>query len=267
MPTEAELRLLKAFQNAVKDETKAIDANKKHEPKETLALGGRQGELRNLLDEMIKQATQGKVTLGPEPDNKNQLPEEAKEADVENQELDQELLGNGKDEPEADAVVDKIKKTGARMARSRQRLALNNDPGKVTQIIQQRIALDIDELIKEAQRQQQQGQASGKQRSKAGQQQQAQANQENAQQKPKPGNPQQQQAKAPAQSDPKSLEGAPPDLDVSKEIREKSEEWGKLFDRRREAVLEGGGQQEIRKYRQFVRDYYRSLSEKASNQR
>jgi hypothetical protein len=268
VPTEAELRLLKAFQNGVKDQTKALDAKKDRQPKETLALGGRQGELRDLLDEMIKQATQGKVSLGPEPANKDQLPEESKEADVENQELDQELLGNGKDEPEADAVVDKIKKTGARMARSRQRLALNNDPGKVTQIIQQRIALDIDELIKEAQRQQQQGQASGKQRSKAGQQQQqAQANQENAQQKPKPGNPQQQQAKAPAQSDPKSLEGAPPDLDVSKEIREKSEEWGKLFDRRREAVLEGGGQQEIRKYRQFVRDYYRSLSEKASNQR
>lgn len=267
VPTEAELRLLKSFQNGVKDLTKALDANKKRDPKETLALGGRQGELRDLLDEMVKQATQGKVSLGPEPDNKDQLPEEAKAGDVENQELDQELLGNGKDEPEADAVVDKIKKTGARMARSRQRLALNNDPGKVTQIIQERIALDIDELIKEANRQQQQSQASGRQKSKSGQQQQAQQNQQNQQQQPKPGDPQQQQAKAPAQSDPKSLEGAPPAEDLSKEIREKSEEWGKLFDRRREAVLEGGGQQEIRKYREFVRDYYRSLSEKGSDKR
>ena len=105
-----------------------------------------------------------------------------------------------------------------------------------------------------------------KQRSKASQQQQAQANQQNANQQPNPGS-QQQQAKAPATSDPRSLEGAPPAEDLSKEIREKSEEWGKLFDRRRDAVLEGGTQQEIRKYRQFVRDYYRSLSEKASNER
>ncbi len=265
MPTEAELRLLKQFQQALNKSTEAIDAAGKKDAQETLALGGRQGDLRDLLGELIKQATQGKVELGPEPDNKDQLPEEAREEDVDNQELDQELLGNGKDEPEADAVVEKVKKTGARMARSRQRLALNNDPGKVTQIIQKRIVFDLDELIKESSRQSQcKGGGPGK-GGKPGQAQAAKPGEDNGQQKGKPpGKPAESQAKSPAQSDPKSLEGAPPDEDLSKEIAESAEEWGKLFDRRREAVMEGGGQQVIRKYRQFVDDYYRSLSEKAS---
>jgi hypothetical protein len=261
MPTEAELRLLKEFQNAVNDTTKAIaDAGKK-DPKQTLETGGRQGELRDLFDELLKQATQGKVALGPEPDNKDQLHDEAKEEDVDNQELDQELLGDGKKEPEADAVIDKVKKTGARMARSRQRLALNNDPGKVTQIIQKRILFDLDELIKEAQRQGQQQPGQGK--PKPGQAKAAKPGDPKGQQQAKnPGQPQMNQSKSPAQSDPKSLEGAPPAEDLAKEIRESKEEWGKLFDRKREAVLEGGGQKVIGKYRQYVEDYYRSLSEK-----
>ena len=36
------------------------------------------------------------------------------------------------------------------MARSRQRLALNNDPGKTTQMIQERILLDLDSRSKRA---------------------------------------------------------------------------------------------------------------------
>ncbi len=270
MPTEAELRLLKQFQQAVNKSTKTIHAAGKKDAKETLAVGGRQGELRNLLDELIKQATQGKVKLDPEPDNKDQLPEEAKAEDVDNQELDQELLGNGKDEPEADAVVDKVKKTGARMARSRQRLALNNDPGKVTQIIQERIVFDLDELIKESnrQQQQQQSQASSKQKSKPGEQQQPKPGEKQGQQNAnnqqrQPGD-KQELSKNPATSDPKNLDGGPKNEDLSKTIEERAEEWGKLFERRRDAVLEGGGQNVIRKYRQYVDDYYRSLSEKAS---
>jgi hypothetical protein len=267
MPTEAELRLLKQFQKGVADQTIAIDAARKKDPQETLAVGGRQGDLRNLLDELIKQATGGKLSLGPEPDNKDQLPEEAREEDVDNQELDQELLGNGKDEPEADAVVEKVKKAGARMARSRQRLALNNDPGKVTQIIQKRIVVDIEELIKEAQRQSQSSPSSGQGSKKPGQAQQAKpGDQQGPQQAGKPAGTPGENSKTPANSDPNSREGAPSAEDLAKEIRESQEEWGKLFDRRREAVLEGGGQNVIRKYRQYVNDYYRSLSEKARQQ-
>src|SRR5688572_16994042 len=67
MPTEAELRLLKAFQLGVNKATEAIHAANKKNPADTLALGGRQGEMRNLFDELLKQATQGKLQLGPEP--------------------------------------------------------------------------------------------------------------------------------------------------------------------------------------------------------
>lgn len=272
MPTEAELRLLKQFQEAVNKSTVAIDAAGKKDAQETLALGGRQGELRNLLDALIKQATEGKVDLGPEPDNKDQLPEEATEEDVDNEELDDELLGNGVEEPEADAVVEKVKKAGARMARSRQRLALNNDPGKVTQIIQKRIVFDLDELIKESQRQSEckgGGQASGNKPGKPGAKPQPKPDEQKGQQqarKPgekKPGQPQGQN-RNPNESDPDNLDGGPRDEDLSQDIRETAENWGKLFSRRREAIMEGGDVEPIRKYSQFIDDYKRSLSEKAS---
>jgi hypothetical protein len=250
MPTEPELRLLKQFQQAVNKSTKAIHEAGKKEPKETLALGGRQGELRDLFGELIKQSSQGKLELGPEPDNKDQLPEEATEEAVDNQELDQELLGNGKEEPEAEAVVEKVKKAGARMARSRQRLALIKESSRQQQQQQQQASGRQPGSRPGQQRQPQPGQAQGQQQANAGQ-------------RPRQGDPKE-QGQAGAQSDPNNLEGGKPDEDLGKEIRETSEEWGKLFGRRREAVMEGGQQKAIRKYEQFVKDYYRSLSEKAS---
>lgn len=269
MPTEAELRLLKEFQQSVNKSTKAIDAAGKKDAQETLALGGRQGELRDLLDALVKQATRGKVELGPEPDNKDQLPEEATAEDVDDEELDDELLGDGQEEPEADAVVDKVKKAGARMARSRQRLALNNDPGKVTQLIQERIVFDLDELIKESQRQQQQQQQQASSGAKPGAKPQPRPGDQKGQQQARkpgekqPGQPQEQSRNA-NESDPDNLDGGPREEDLSKDIRETAENWGKLFNRKREAIMEGGDEQPIRKYRQFIDDYKRSLSEKAS---
>ena len=82
MPTEVELRLLKELQQAVNKSTTNIHneikkaAGKKDERK-LLNLGNRQGELRGLLDRLLQEASQGKVKLGKEPDNKDQLPEEA----------------------------------------------------------------------------------------------------------------------------------------------------------------------------------------------
>src|SRR5205085_10455428 len=56
-----------------------------------------------------------------------------------------------------DATAEKIDKQatliGDRMGRSRQRLVINNDPGKTTQIIQDRILLDLDVLIEQSRRQ------------------------------------------------------------------------------------------------------------------
>ena len=81
MPTETELRLLKGLQQAVNRGTTRVAADPKKDDarKRVLVdLGGRQGELRGLLDQLMQKASEGKVKLGPEPDNRDQLPEEAK---------------------------------------------------------------------------------------------------------------------------------------------------------------------------------------------
>jgi hypothetical protein len=273
MPGEAELRLLKALQQAVNNSTVKIDADQtgkaKEKPEEKasdpdkqklLALGGRQGELRDLLDKMIQKATQGKMKLGAEPDNKDQLPEEAKKEDVEDQEFEKQLL---QDKLTDDQTGNSVKLTGDRMARSRQRLAINDDPGKITQEIQKRIQIDLDNLIKLAQAQQAQ--------SKPGQGQPKPGDKP----KPQPGQPQpgpqqagkgkehQETGKTPAEQS-TLAQGGEPQVDLSQDIKEKMQEWGRLHPRDRDAVLEGSSEKVNAKYQKLVEDYFKSLSDKAA---
>jgi cobalamin biosynthesis Mg chelatase CobN len=142
-----------------------------------------------LLGNLLEQSSHGQITFGKEPDNRDQLPEEAKQEDLENKETDDALLN---DKPDVDAGERQANLIGNRMARSRQRLALNGDPGKVTQLIQKKILDDLDALIEQARKQQAQARNSDQQ-SKAGEKQQnqpAEANQQ-ANQKPnqRSGNP------------------------------------------------------------------------------
>ena len=125
LPSEAELRLLKKNQEAINKGTDA-DGQSRNKDKEVVLDLGRSGQLRNLLDHLDSAGTEGKQKLGAEPDNRDQLPEEAKKEDVDDQELTQDLLG---DNPTEDSAARRSKLTGDRMARSRQRLALNDDPG------------------------------------------------------------------------------------------------------------------------------------------
>ncbi len=147
LPSEAELNLVKALQKAVNTATKTLDAQKDKDKPALLAMGNRQGDLRNILGQLLDKSSQGKIHFGPEPDNRDQLPEEANKEDVENQELENQLLNDQQADEKTDKQVNLV---GDRMARSRQRLALNNDPGKTTQIIQDRIIDDIDSLIDQA---------------------------------------------------------------------------------------------------------------------
>ena len=267
MPSEAELRLLKALQLAVNKSTTKIDAdrqpdkNNDSDKQKLLALGGRQGELRDLLDKMVQKATQGKVKLGPEPDNKDQLPEEASKADVEDQELENQLLNQkGGDDPS----VGGIKLTGDRMARSRQRLALNNDPGKVTQEIQKRILKDLDDLIEQARAQQAQarptpGQAKGTQPG-----QQPQPGQQNkGQQQVARTKTHQETGTTPAQ-DSTMTQGSNPQADLGPDIKEIRKAWAELNKRDRQAVLEGASEKPNPKYQKMIEDYFKSLSDKAA---
>ena len=274
MPTETELRLLKGLQEVVNKNTKVVDGiGKKDDAQKRVMvdLGGRQGELRNLLDQLMQKSSEGKVKLGPEPDNREQLPEEASREDVEDQEFEKFLREDEvKEGAGAETVGNDVKLTGDRMARSRQRLALNNDPGEVTQTIQEKILADLDGLI-ELSRQQQMQQQSAQNNQQRRRQQQAQK--QLGQQKLAQQEPQQQQGNKPGQQGNKGGQNPaqasnPPgeggrQVDASVELQEKFSEWGGLTERQREAILEGAGEKVIEKYRGLVDDYYRELGEKA----
>lgn len=254
LPTEAELRLLKRMQQAVNKNTTDADAlPKPQQDKVALVnLGNRQGKLRTLLDQMLKQQTRGKEGLKPEPDPKDKLPEEAGKEAIENQEIEKELLGG---DPKAEKETKQLNRVGDRMARSRQRLALDNDPGKVTQEIQKRIVIDIDDMIKQAQQTMAQGQP------KPGQQkgQQQQPGQQPGQQQAKGENSQPNNAQNPAQNSTVTQAGKP-NADLSQKINETAREWGNISPRARDAVIEGATEQIPKKYEKLINDYYRGVS-------
>lgn len=265
LPTEAELQLLKAMQVAVNNVTKKINDLPAKDKDKLLEVGGRQGELRGVYGELMKKASRGKIELGPEPDNKNALPEESGEEAVNNQELQDNLLGaNPNQQPEADQA----QRVGSRMARSRQRLALNSDPGKVTQLIQQKILDDMDALIEEARKQQAQSQSKpgqgkpGEGMPKPGDADGGKPQNANGQGKgQKPG----QQIGGTSPAGDSSLSGAGSNnADLSKDIHTAMTEWGGLTQRQREAVLESKGETVIEKYRNYLDDYYKSLATKST---
>ncbi len=268
MPTDVELRLLKDLQTAINKSTNRIDEQPEKDAHKLLSLGNRQGELRGVLDQLLQKSSQGQVKLGKEPENKDQLPEEAAKDAVADNDLVKNLLDDAVDE---DQATKSFKLTGDRMARSRQRLALNNDPGKITQEIQKRIVLDIDDMIKLAQKQQQQQQQQASGKGKPGEKPgeakpgEGEGQQQVAQGK-KPGQPakgNQKGGMTPA-GDSALPPGGDPTTDLSRDIKETREEWGKNAGRDRQAVMEGAGEKSISKYDQYIRDYYRELAKKAS---
>jgi hypothetical protein len=261
MPSEAELRLLKDLQRAVNSNTKTADAQPEKDKSQLLALGTREGDLRGLLDQVLQKASKGELKLGPEPDPSKLLPEEAKEEDVENDELDKNLLD---DKPAAEKEETQAGLIGDRMARSRQRLAINTDAGKVTQIIQDRILKDFDILIDQARQQQAEIRNPSKDSQSA--QQQSKPSDQIAQaenQHKKPGAAKAQPVANPAQV---STANAPGNAaaDLSKQIKESLAEWGQVTPRLRDAQIEGSSETIIEQYRKLTEDYYRSLAAKAT---
>jgi len=232
-------------------------------------LGTRQGELRTLLDDMLKKSSRGTKGLGPEPDARTKLPEESSEMQVADEELDAQLLGQGSAAaPGADDMKPAEKSlalVGDRMARARQRLAVDHDPGTTTQIIQDRILKDLDILIEQA-----------NQQSKAGKSGKSKPDQKPGQPKPGQGEqPNNTQAGGPKQPN-ESKEGAkestlgdggPAQTATGEEIKEKMTEWGGTTPRQREAVIEGSSETVVEKYKKLVDDYYRSLATQANQKR
>lgn len=258
LPSEAELRLLKELQIAVNKATRAMDALPDKEKPKLTALGGRQGELRNLLDTLLQKASRGQVKLDAEPDPDDRLPEEASAADIENQELDDWLRGARSGD---DQLADDVKQVGQRMARSRQRLAINYDPGKTTQAIQERILKNLDNLIEMARRKQGQGggMASGGQGGQAQQARNTGVQPQNTGQTPR--------GQTPRQGNERDTPTAQTNQDLSRDIREKASEWGHLTPRERQAVIEGTQEAIVERYKKLIEDYYEMMGRRGAEQR
>ena len=267
LPPEAELRLIKKLQESVNDATaelsklKADEAKQPNKPDQppvgerVADVGGQQGDLRGVLDQMLQKYSKGQIKLPPEP-----APEKEPVVGVDKLdegELKDDLLGQnaGQQGEGGDAA-----RVGDRMARSKQRLTLSRDPGEVTQTIQERILGDLDGLI-EASRQQQ---AQSKPNPQQQQQQQAQ--------RPKPGQkPGEKQANNQGQNKPKpdgqsSAKASTPnsptgEADASGDLKEGLAEWGQLTPRQRAAVLDTKGEQVLDSYRKIIEDYYKRLNE------
>jgi hypothetical protein len=150
---------------------------------------------------------------------------------------------------------------GGRMARARQRLAINDDPGPVTQEIQRRILDNLDHLIEEARKKEAQQQNQDPQKGQKGEDM-AQAKPGQAQ--PQPGQPkpgQQKGGTSPAQAaTPGGTAGQPGGPDVA---LQEGRMWGQISPRERNAVSESATEKPLDKYRALVDDYYRAMSTRA----
>ena len=180
LPKEAELRLEKSLQQAVNKATITISQKAGDQNPDLASLGNRQSELRTLLDKLLQASSHGQMKLGPEPDPKDKLPEEASSEDIDDSELTQNLL-KGDASANPDQIKNDVNLIGQRMGRSHQRLALDHDPGKVTQDIQDWILKNMDALIdaarqQEAESKSQPSPGDGQQQAQANSQQNMQAN-------------------------------------------------------------------------------------------
>lgn len=267
LPGEAELRLLKGLQTAVNDSTQQLAEALPRDDPSIRALGERQGEMRKLLSDLLEASSQGQIVLGPEPDPRDKLPEEAGNEDLEDDELMKDLLAGN---PAADADAKQAERVGQRMARARQRLALDLDPGQVTQLIQKKILDDMDVLIEQSRRQQAQARNAENQ---------GQPSEAETKRQPRPGEAQAQadnqgesgqqqpQGNTPAEQSAAAGGGGGRDRDRPTDIKETLREWGALSPRQREAVIEGSSESVIEAYKKLVDDYYKSLATKATEKR
>ena len=153
------------------------------------------------------------------------------------------------------------------MARAKQRLAMNSDPGPITQEIQKRIVENMDDLIeqarkKEAQAQNQPPKPGGQPKQQDAPKSDSSAKPENAQANGKP-QPQAGQAKA-SGNNPGGGDAPPgePGADIA---RQEARMWGSVTPRQRDAVIESQGEKVLDKYKNLVDDYYRNLSTRANS--
>ena len=303
LPPEAELQLVKRLQEGVAEQTRELDADREVEGFADLldANAAEQGELRDVLNRMLRQYSEGQSGFGPEPDPETLLPEEQAEGEDVGQQLDDrdlidDLLGDavrggegddagamGEDgdegeevdphgRPEAAGGGAVVRQVGDYMARARQRIDLKDDPGGITQELQRRVLENIDDLIAQARQnsQTQQSQNAAAQRQGRRGQQQGRPGQQQA----NAGGDAQQQAGEDGQRDAAGDGGdgsrtTPPpgqEAQLSGELEESLAEWGQLTDREREAVIDAQTDRTLDMYSRLTEAFYRRLSEQNEDQ-
>lgn len=255
LPTEAELRLLRNLQQSVNRNTTSLDRLPQKDLAALEALGTRQSQLRQLLDQSIQKATGGMATLGPELPEHQLLPEETSLDEEEDRQLQADLLTASPDKRSGSQVLNHV---GQRMARSRHRLAVAHDSGLITQAIQERIIQGLDELIEQARQQmaQTRNPPPGRSTQRISQASSAGASAQN-------------QGQSPGGSVPSARSATPGPggssrADLSRDMRQTAAEWGAVSPRLRDAVLESAGEKVIEQYRRFVEDYYRAVAEQGA---
>jgi hypothetical protein len=262
LPTEAELRLLKALQQAVNKATVTISKRSGNQDPAAVALGDRQEQLRNVLDQLIQKASHGQQKLSPEPDPKDKLPEEASSESIDNQEMMQNLL-KGDGSPKPDPMKDDLDLAGQRMGRSHQRLSLDKDASQVTQDIQNRILTNLDALIDQARKQE----AESKSQPSQQKPQQAKAAQPQSGVVAHNNNPNGQQARK-AGHTPAAMSAPGHDVDTdgtpTTDITQSMKEWGDLSPRQRAAIIEAGSEKPVQKFKEFIDEYYQALGNQQS---
>lgn len=250
LPSAAELQLIRDLQAAVNDLTRQIgdDAGELAPP-----VGKEQAGVREAFDELIEQAMKG-AEMPDEKASREKVPEEEPNAEVAVDPLDEELLigdpaAAGKEGPD-------IRMAARRMTRSGVRLSEEQDPGKVTQAVQERILITLDKLVDQARRQQRQ--ASSSSSSSSSQQAKADPNAQPGE----TGNSTGSEAAAKSEVRPGSKPPEP-----TGDIRETAKDWGGISQRDRQAIIESSGENILEKYRQLTEEYYRALSNKATENR
>jgi len=260
LPTEAELRLLKGLQQALNKATTSINQQPENHDPQLVAFGQRQEKLRDLLDQLIQKSTHGQEKLGPEPDPKDKLPEEASKESIDEQEIMQDLL-KGDGSPQPDPMKNDLQLAGQRMGRVHQRLSMDKDSGPVTQDIQSRILKNLDALIDQAREQDAQTKSQGSQPQQAQNAQQGsspQAQNSNPNGKQQPNNGHTPAAQSVAGHD-VSTDGTPT-TDITQSLRE----WGDLPPRQRAAIIEAGTEKPVQKFKELIDEYYKALGNQQS---
>lgn len=214
------------------------------------------------------------IRLEKKPRSKNEVPTEPGKSTPKPKLEESKLKSKEKDkekdliDPDMENLEEKIKETLARLNKNFREVddrLKKPDPTDPTQIVQQEIAKDLDQLIEETKKQQEQQQQQ-RQQKKMSMSQKQKMNQQKQRQKNQQQMAQQQQQQQPDgnPNDPRgpgqSREGMSKVADLYKDV------WGHLPETMRQEMNQYSREQFMSKYNELLKQYYATIAEKGRRQ-